>query len=242
MTSTRLPGKVLADVTGTPMIGLQIARLRRSERIDEILVATSLNPLDDPLVDYCERSGVKVFRGSENDVLSRVAGATLPFEEALHVECFGDSPLIDPQIIDLTIEAFLQASHEVEVITNSLTTSYPPGMETSIYSVKSLQDLNQRVASEDPLREHVGFNFTRFKEKFRVRNLRAPQHQNYPELYLEVDTPIDLEVVRAICSHFNKIGAGVNFGIDEIIQFALKNPRILEKNLLVERRWRKFRS
>lgn len=242
MGSTRLPGKVLADVTGTPMIGLQVARLRRSALIDEILVATSVSELDDPLVEYCERSGVQVFRGSENDVLSRVSDATLPFEEAVHVECFGDSPLIDPQIIDLAIKAFKQVRHEVEVVTNTLTTSYPPGMETSIYSVEALQDLNQKVAPEDPLREHVGFNFTRFEEKFRVRNLLAPHHQNYPDLYLEVDTPIDLEVVREICSHFNEIGAGINFGIDEIIQFALKNPRVLEKNLLVERRWRKFRS
>jgi Spore coat polysaccharide biosynthesis protein F, CMP-KDO synthetase homolog len=242
MSSSRLPGKVLKEIDGTPMIGLQISRLRRSLFIDEILVATSNNANDDPLAEYCVSQGVKTYRGSEDDVLARVAKSVSSFQGGIHVECFGDSPLIDSEIIDFAIERFRKKRLGNQVVTNTLKTTFPPGMETSVYSVKSLLALNEAVEPTDPLREHVGMNFSRFPNLFKVDNFTAPVSLEQHNLFLEVDEYPDLEVVRQIFTHFSQEGAGLNFSLGDIIQYAEKNPGLFRVNDKIARRWAKFRN
>ena len=103
MGSTRLPGKVLKDIGGKPMLQRQIERIKHSRLIDEIIIATTSSVKDEPIVALSEKLGVKVFRGSEEDVLGRIVGLLRVHQVELHVELIGDSPFSDAQIIDEVI-------------------------------------------------------------------------------------------------------------------------------------------
>ena len=104
MTSTRLPGKVLADLAGQPLLEYMIARVRRARRLDGLCVATTENRADDPVADLCDKLGVAVFRGDETDVLGRFAGAADTAQADTIVRLTADCPVIDPTVIDQAIE------------------------------------------------------------------------------------------------------------------------------------------
>ena len=106
MNSKRLPGKVLENILGKPMLQWQIERLKRSRLVDDIILATTDSKKDDPIQELCEKLNIKFYRGSENDVLGRVNNLLQKYDVEIHLECFGDSPLIDPQIIDEFIGFF----------------------------------------------------------------------------------------------------------------------------------------
>ena len=140
MNSTRLPGKVLTNIMGKPMLQWQIERLKRSRLIDEIILATTDSYKDDPIQDLCEKLNIKFYRGSENDVLGRVNNLLQKYNVEIHLECFGDSPLIDPQIIDEFIGFFLKKRCEIDFLSSALKSSYPAGMEVSIYNSSILKN------------------------------------------------------------------------------------------------------
>ena len=107
MNSKRLPGKVLENIMSKPMLQWQIERLKRSRLVDDIIIATTDSKQDDPIQKLCEKLNIKFYRGSENDVLGRVNNLLQKFDVEIHLECFGDSPLLDPQIIDEFIGFFM---------------------------------------------------------------------------------------------------------------------------------------
>ena len=121
MTSTRLPGKVMLPVLGKPLIGWHLERVARAKTLDDVVVATTTNAVDDPIVDLAGRLGMKFFRGSEDDVLSRYAGAARMAAAEVVVRVTSDCPLIDPAVIDGTVATFLAAlpigKHSGAVIT-----------------------------------------------------------------------------------------------------------------------------
>ena len=105
-------------------------------------------------------------------MLKRISTLLKSYEVDLHVECYGDSPLIDPQIIDEFIGYYHKHSKDAEYFSSALETTYPPGLEVTLYDAKVLLEVDEMVLT-DPMREHVGYNVTRF-EKFRTYSFRAP--------------------------------------------------------------------
>lgn len=240
MGSTRLPGKVLAEVCGKPLLLWQIERLRRAHLVDEVMVATTDDERDDILERFCRAHGVLCYRGSENDVLQRVVNALSISGAELHVECFGDSPLIDPQIVDEFVGYFLRNCGSGDMLTNSVITTYPPGMEVSVYCPESLRIINDKVGPSDPLREHVGLNLTRFPKDVNVISRVAPPWLHAPDFYLEVDEKADLEVIEGLISTFVNSGK-CNFGLVDIISACRSNLMLMQRNSRIRRRWRQFR-
>jgi spore coat polysaccharide biosynthesis protein SpsF len=240
MGSSRLPGKVLKVVAGRPLLLWQVERLNASRLVDEVVVATTTNPKDDEIAEMCLQHDVTVFRGSEADVLSRIADLVVLHRADVHVECFGDSPLVDPQIVDEFIGYLLKNCAEVDYVSSALRTTYPPGLETIAYWGWVISEVNKRVGVDDPLREHAGFNATRFPEQVRVRGLDAPVRFREPDTYLEVDTSEDLEVVREVFAHLG--GTDSAFGLAAILDFMRGQPELGESNRNVERRWKVHRS
>ena len=240
MGSTRLPGKVLMDISGKPMLLIQIERIRRSRLVDKIVVGTSTSPLDDEILEFCNKNEVECFRGSEDDVLGRISSLLETFNVDVHVECFGDSPLVDPQLIDEFIGYYLKFRNEADYFSSALETTYPPGLEVSVYPAKVLIEVNSMVRKEDPLREHAGYNITRFPKRFRLKSLTAPPWFNEPELYLEVDTQEDINLLRYIINYFLKQGKE-HFGLSEILSILKVDPNIQQANMKVERRWKALR-
>ncbi|HHQ47945.1 MAG TPA: acylneuraminate cytidylyltransferase, partial [Acidobacteria bacterium] len=106
MGSTRLPGKVLMDLAGRPVLGWAVERLRRAGTLDELVVATSDRDGDDPIVVFCERMDVPCYRGSEDDVLDRYYRAARRYHADVVVRVTGDDPLIDPGVVDQVVRAF----------------------------------------------------------------------------------------------------------------------------------------
>ncbi len=239
MGSTRLPGKVLKRIVGKPMLALQIERIQQSRLIDEVIVATTTEPQDAAIVALARDLGVAFFRGSENDVVSRIVGALKAFEATVHVEFMGDNPIPDPLLVDAMIGYYLKHADQYDYVTNSLTTTYPPGAEVFVYPAAVLYDAESRI-TEAALREHVGIHIFTHPERYRVCNLPAPPWYYYPDMHLEVDTPEDFAVISAIFEHFYPHNPG--FSLSQVIEFMTATPDLLTANQQVERRWKAFRQ
>jgi spore coat polysaccharide biosynthesis protein SpsF len=237
--SRRLPGKVLAPILGRPLIEYQIERIRRSNIINRVVIATTTNPQDDAIVALAQRLGCECFRGSEDDVIGRVLGSLRQFEIEVNAEFQGDNSIPDPQIIDRVLGYYLDHCDEFDYVTNSLKTTYPPGLEVSVYRRSVLADAEARIV-EPLLREHVGIHIYQHPELYRVKNLEAPPELVRPNLHLEVDTQEDLELVSAIYEHF--MPTNPEFSLADVIAFTDANPHLTQRNENVERRWKQYRN
>lgn len=239
--SIRLPGKVLKEINGKPMLWHHIQRLKYSRLLDDIIVATTINKNDDEIVKFCEKYDINYYRGSEDDVLDRIASMIEENEIDIHVECFGDSPLTDSHIVDETVGYYLKYQDKYDFVSNSLSTTYPPGQEVLVYDGKCLKEANKRIAKDEPLREHVSIHITQHPDIYKMKNLEAPKYYNHPEIYLEVDTPQDFEMVSAVFNHFESKGLEY-FSLSQILDFLQQNDNLIDLNNKVERRWKKFRK
>lgn len=169
MTSSRLPGKVMRPILGAPMIGRQIERLRRSQRLGQLVVATSVDPSDDVIVDYCAELGCAAHRGPLHDVLGRFAETLEAFGPAEHiVRLTADCPLADWTVIDRCIALHLDTG--ADYTSNTLDRSYPRGLDVEVFRA----DWLPRIAAEtsDPYdREHVTPVFYRSGARFKIAQL-----------------------------------------------------------------------
>jgi len=241
MGSNRLPGKVLKDICGKPMLLRQIERINRSRLLDEVVVATTNSEKDNEIVEFCEQHSILCFRGSESDVLNRVSCLISEHQIDVHVEFCGDSPIIDPQIIDEFIGYYLKHQNSFDYVSNSIKTTYPPGQEVSVYLGEVLIELDQTLSLDDSMREHAGYNITRFPDKYHIASLVAPECFYETEAYLEVDTLKDLEMMRKLVGYF--LDKGINhFTLSQILEFLKKHPEIMQLNSKEDRRWKILRE
>lgn len=194
MSSTRLPGKVLAPVLGEPMIGRQIERIRRSRHLDALVIATSEDPSDDALADYGRSIGVEVIRGSLTDVLSRYIKAldAHPDASAL-IRLTADCPLADWRVLDALIEHH-QATG-ADYTNNTAIKSFPHGLDMEAMAPSALRrGAAEATAAYD--HEHVTPYLYSEPGRFRTETLtRAP---SLAHLRWTVDYPEDLDFVRHV--------------------------------------------
>lgn len=238
MASSRLPGKSLADIEGSPLLSRMVARLRQSLLLDRIVIATTSEPQDDPIAELADELGLDCFRGSEDDVLGRVLGALDYFDVDLHAEFQGDNPLPDPLLIDAVIGFYLKNQDRFDYVTNALRTTFPPGAEVAVYPAAVLR--RAEIYVEDlQLREHVGIHIYQRPDLFRIHNIEAPPWLRAPHVHIEVDTAEDLELVRRVYRHF--LPKREVFGLGEILEF-VQREGLVELNSSIERRWRSFRN
>ena len=241
LSSSRLPGKVMKEICGKPMLHWQVDRIKESRLVDEVIVATTLNPVDDKIDSFCKLNGISCFRGSEEDVLQRVTDLIIENNVDIHVECFGDSPLTDPRMIDEFVGYLLKHLGSLDFVSNSLKTTYPPGAEIVVYKGQALIKANDLVSRADPLREHVSLNIYSRPDIFLVKNLEAPIDLNHPELFTEVDTSEYFEAMTFIIEEMERAEENV-FSISQAIKLLKAHPEISSLNSSVERRWKEFRS
>ncbi len=195
MTSTRLPGKVLKQVFGKPLLDYQIERLRRVRSAEEIVIATTTNETDDPIVDLCDRLSVRYYRGSEDDVLGRYHGAAILVHAEAVVRVTSDCPIIDPGVIDSIIRFYKEHRLEYDYVSNCLVRSYPRGMDTEVFSFNAL-DTAHREATKISDREHVTPFLYHNPHRFRLADITYSEDQSRHRW--TVDTPEDFELIRRI--------------------------------------------
>ena len=140
MRSTRLPGKVLLPLEGKPVLWHVFFRLTKSKLIDEICISTSTNPMDDKIEKFAHEYGIKIFRGSEENLVKRHLDAGKKFEADVIVRITGDCPLVDPQIVDKTVEAYLN-DKKLDFVSNTKTRTYPIGLDVEVFPVKTLEKI-----------------------------------------------------------------------------------------------------
>ena len=195
MTSTRLPGKVLLPIAGRPMLSYLLERLRRVRMADRIIIATTTNATDSPIVEFCSKEGVDCTRGSEPDVLARYFEAASHFKADTVVRVTSDCPLIDPQLIDHAITTFTEAAGDYDYASNMIAASWPYGMAVEVFSAQALNTAHAE-AKEDAEREHVTpFIYWR-PGRYRIKSLTMLPDLSHHRW--TVDTPEDFELVRRI--------------------------------------------
>jgi len=231
MTSSRLPGKVLIEAAGKPMLQHMIERLQRVPSLDGIVVATTGNATDAPVVDLAEEMGVGVFRGSEDDVLVRVLDAARAHNIDVIVEMTGDCPLIDPALVEDCIRGYLAAG--VDYVSNVLERTYPRGMDTQVFATDILADVARRTDdSED--HEHVSIYIYRHPEIYTRKNMPGPPELSDPDLALTLDTPEDLDLIRRIFDTLYPNNP--TFGLADILGVLKDSPELAELNAHVRRK------
>ena len=196
MTSTRLPGKVLLPLAGEPMLVRLLERLRRVQRADGIVIATTTNASDDPIAALCAQQGVPCHRGSELDVLSRYADAARLHAADVVVRITSDCPLIDPALIDQLIAVYEEG--DSDYVSNMLPPTWPYGMAVEVFSATALAQAHAE-ATQDAEREHVTPFIYWHPQRYRLRNVASPvalSHHRWT-----VDTPEDYELVRRLFDH-----------------------------------------
>jgi len=229
MGSTRLPGKVLMDLNGTPMLGYQVDRVKKSKLIDQVVVATSILLQDDEIASFCENNNISYFRGSENDVLSRYYDAAIKYNADIIVRLTADCPLVDPLVIDRTIELFQKNNLDYSVNTVPPETSqFPDGSDVEVFSMHALEWANKEVVSEED-REHVTFCFWKSKQKKSFKIAQLGNNENWSKYRFTVDYPEDYEVVKKIDRELKRRN---QFGtLKEVILILKENPKIVELNV-----------
>ena len=190
MGSTRLPGKVLKDIAGRPMLSYQMERLRRVKRVERIVVATPDHPADDAVERFCQKEKIACVRGSEDDVLARYHLAIERFPADVVVRITADCPLIDPAIVDEAI-----AAYEPDYVSNMLEKTYPYGMAVEVFSAQTLREAH-REAKDPAEREHVTPFIWRRPQRYRLKSLTMTPNLSHHRW--TVDTPEDFELVSRL--------------------------------------------
>ena len=228
MGSTRLPGKVLKRVNGIPMIQYQVERVEKSKLIDKVIIATSRSQKDDQIVSFCQLNNISFYRGSENDVLSRYYCAAKEYKADTIVRLTADCPLIDPIVIDNTVNLFNESKVDyASNTTPSETSNFPDGSDVEVFSIQALERANNEAIRQAD-REHVTFYFWKYAEKNGFQTNQLSNTENWSKYRYTVDYSEDLEVVKRIVSELNKRN---QFGeLGEIIQILKDYPEIYDLN------------
>jgi spore coat polysaccharide biosynthesis protein SpsF len=238
MGSSRLPGKPLKQVMGTSILDFLLLRLGQCRRLDQIIVTIPNGQKDDVLQKHCEKRNISFFRGDEEDVLGRIAGAVAKFQLDAGVTIFGDCPLIDPAIVDSTIDYFKSQRGKYDFVGNDLKTTFPPGMEVEVFTKESIHQASL-IESDPSIREHGTLHIRQNPSQFKLHNIECSGKFFRPELELELDSQEDFEVIEKVITHFHP---RTDFSLDEIIDYMDKNPELLAKNGNVPRKWKEYRN
>jgi len=224
--SSRLPKKVLADVRGVPALARLIRRLRSCRAVDDVIVATTVDPQDEAIERLARDEGVACHRGSVDDVLARVVGAHRQAASDLIVEVTGDCTLLDPEIIDWGVEHFL--ANDVDVVTNVRQPSFPEGQDIQVFPRRLLEEVEAAV--DDPaVREHVSLHFYEHPQRYRVMHLLAPPAWRRPGMRCQLDWPEDLEFIRRVYDAL-ELGHGPAFGLAPLLELLDREPAIAAIN------------
>jgi spore coat polysaccharide biosynthesis protein SpsF len=204
MTSSRLPGKPLMKAAGKTMLEILITRLSQSKHIQSIIVATTINKQDDPIIDYCIENNICYYRGSENNVLERVYNAAVKYNTDLLVQITGDCPLIDYRLVDGIIDVFLENYPKTRFASNTgPNITMPWGFDVQVYKAEELRMILEDSPSQED-KEHVSNRFyhEEFQSLYNPEFIKYTGVLNRPELRVTLDYIEDYDLIREIVEDF----------------------------------------
>lgn len=226
MGSTRLPNKVMKEVVGLPMIEVLLKRLSKAKKIDQIVVATSIDPQNMPLVRHVRSLGYACVQGSENDVLDRYLISAEAHSADVVVRITGDCPLVDPQLVDSVISSFEEDM--VDYLSNTSPATYPDGLDIEVFTFSALKRAKEESVSAFDhehvtpyIRNNDSFSKIAFKSEEDLSNLRWT-----------VDEPEDFQVITNIFEHFSP---DIYFNWKQVLELQFQKPELFEKNQNITR-------
>ena len=233
MSSTRLPNKVLKEINGIPLLKYECERILQSQKIDKLIIATSIDKSDDAIENFAKVSNLSIFRGSLDDVLSRYYECANEFKKINNIDelniirVTGDCPIIDPQVIDEVISIF--QSSECDYASNTLVPTYPDGMDIEICTFEALELAYQEATFKSD-REHVTLFI---KNDNRLKKINYTSTHDFSHLRMTVDEENDFELIKVILE--NLYVNNPNFSYMDVISFMTKNPNTLFINSNITR-------
>jgi len=226
MGSTRLPNKVMRSIVGLPMIELLLKRLSKAKEVDQIVVATSIDPRNEPLVERVKQLGYACEQGSEKDVLSRYLQAAEAHHADVIVRITGDCPLVEPELVDTVISAF--KANPVDYFSNVSPATYPDGLDIEVFTLKALQRSAQESNSEYD-HEHVT-PYIRNQLSFSKSSIQ--HNEDLSALRWTVDELEDLQVITHIFEHF---APDIHFSWLEVLELQKNKPELFLSNQTIKR-------
>ena len=226
MGSSRLPGKVLMEIDSKPLLKLMYERVNKAKLIDKIIIATTLNEIDEPIVDLCKKNNYEYYRGSENDVLDRYYQAALLFKPKTVIRLTADCPLCDPILVDRTIKFFYEQN--VDFVSNTVPPNikkYPDGTDVEVFSFKLLK-LAWKNSTDKEEREHVTFYFWKSNNNFSTAILS--NKYDWGKYRITIDYKEDFICVKEIIKILkekNQFGS-----TKEIVNILDNHPNIFKLN------------
>jgi spore coat polysaccharide biosynthesis protein SpsF len=226
--SSRLPGKVLKEINGRPMLSYMLERVSASNGVDKVVVATSVAPDDDHIVEFCKKEKILYYRGSLEDVLDRYYQTAKKINCDVVVRVTADCPLIDPQVIDTIIDVYKGNTYDYVANTSPPEGfTFPEGMDTEVFSFEALRKawLEAKKPSE---REHVTFYFWQNPQLFSI--FRYDLSENLSGYRLTVDYPEDFEVIESLITNLYSRKQSFVITMKDIITFLDIHPEIKGRN------------
>lgn len=225
MGSTRLPGKMMMRINGKPMVFYIPEQLKYSKLIDEVIIATSVQPENDEMYNYLKSSGVEVFRGPEDDVLKRFVLVVEKYKPDIIVRITGDEPLIDPFLVDKVIKEHLKSGADYtstkEYKDGKYIRTVPMGLDSEVFSAKGLLRID-KIAKTEFDREHVTPYFYMHPKEFKVHVYKnKPDYKGEP--VLTVDNQEDFDFVKGIIEHLYTPKKPIT--LKQVVAFIKKNLR-----------------
>ncbi len=199
MSSRRLPGKSLRPLGGKPMLQYVLESLTQVDELAGTLVATSTDPSDDPIAEFCERFATPCFRGSLENVAERFGEAARSHSFVAFVRVNGDSPLLDPRLVTRAIDLFRES--DADLATNVFPRTYPAGMSVEVVKTETFERVVLKLSEPDD-REHVTSFFYRNAADFQIVSFvrEVPRR----DIHLAVDTPEHFEFVARLVGSMNR--------------------------------------
>jgi len=225
MNSTRLPGKVILPFAGSSIIECIYKRVKRSKRVNEVVVGTSAESSDDILTKLLEEKKINFFRGSLENVLNRFLSICKKYNPDYVVRVTGDCPLIDPQIIDICVENCVSGDYDYF----RLLEPFPDGLDVEVFKNSAIE-IAHNQAKKDSEKEHIGQYFINNPNDFLLGgiNLFEPKHQ---QIRITLDEEEDYILLKELEGHIDDIQ---NIDYKNLLSFILKNNNLhsINKNII----------
>lgn len=225
MNSTRLPGKVLMKINGITTIECLLEQLSHSKLLTNKIIATTTEEVDDQLVKITKSLKVDSFRGNQSDVLDRYYMCAKQFSIKNIVRISGDAPLIDPNLVDRTIQLYLKSNFDY--VNNFAKNRFPIGTEVEVFSFSTLERAWQNAAKPSE-REHVTSYIYNNSDKFSIGSLEHTR--DLSNLHWTIDRKEDLDLVKTIYKNIDRRP----ILLEDILKLFEEQPELLEINKKID--------
>ena len=235
MGSKRLPGKVMKEIVGKPMLYYVINRVKYAKELDNIVIATTNLKEDSQILDLASEMGVISYAGSENDVLDRYYQSAIISKAEVIVRITADCPLADPNVIDKVVRYYL--INDFDYVGTSIIPTYPDGIDVEVFSFTSLKKAwsEAKLSSE---REHVTPYIWKNPNIFKIGNLKNAKDISY--MRWSVDDQRDLEFMREVYKRLYV--TDTLFYMEDVVDLLMKNPELMDINKDIARNEGYFKS